>query len=186
MLTGQQLSNATPHVSVSADIGAPSGNVYRLIADYRAGHPRILPPTFFRNLRVELGGFGAGTVITFDMLAFGRMQQLRAHISEPEPGRVLAERYLDNGSVTTFTVDSWGSDRSRLTIATALRVKPGILGRLELWLLRRFLRRVYVAELELIDQQSRSARTVASDTVMRHGDRPPQLGSRKTALLTPR
>jgi hypothetical protein len=156
-----------PQVSASADIGAPSRDVYRLIADYRFGHSRILPPDVFRNLKVQQGGYGAGTVIHFDMLAFGRTQHQRARVTEPEPGRILVEAYPDNGAVTTFTVDSLGFDRSRVTIATRLRVRSGVRGRLELWSMRRFLRRVYTAELALIDQQARSNRAGIDPRVRR-------------------
>ena len=155
-----------PHVSASADIGASSNEVYRLLADYRAGHPRILPPAFFGSLRVLTGGFGAGTVITFDLFAFGRTQRQWASISEPEPGRTLVETYPENGAVTTFTVDSLGPDRSRLTIATTLHVKAGMFGQVELWLMRRFLRRAYAAELALVDQHLRSDRAVATQTTI--------------------
>ena len=55
---------------------------------------------------MEQGGIGAGTVIRFQMSALGQKRTLRAEITEPEPGRVLVETYLDsNGAVTTFTVD---------------------------------------------------------------------------------
>jgi len=153
-------------VSASADISAPSGDVYRLLADYRIGHPRILPPDFFGNLIVEKGGVGAGTVITFDMFAFGRTQRQRALITEPEPGRTLVERYVETGAVTTFTVDSLALDRSRLTIATTLRGEAGIFARVQLFLMRRFLRRVYAAQLELIDRQVRSDRALARQATM--------------------
>lgn len=81
-----------PHVSASAEIPAAAADVYHLIADYREGHPRLLPTR---------------------------------------------------------------ADRSRVTIATALRVRPGFLGRLELSLMTRYLRRVYAAELALIDREAR-------------------------------
>ena len=155
-----------PQVSVSADIGAPSSEVYRLLADYHTGHPRILPPEFFGSLRVLTGGVGDGTVITFDLFAFGRTQRQWALITEPEPGRRLVETYPENGAVTTFTVDSLGPDRSRLTIATTLLVKPGLFGWLELFLLRRFLRRAYVAELALVEQQLRSDRALATQATI--------------------
>ena len=161
MAMSTQRRQETPHVSVSADIDAPSGDVYRLLADYRTGHPRILPPDFFGSLRVVHGGFGEGTFITFDLIAFGRRQRQWALITEPEPGRTLVEMYPENGAVTTFTADSLGPNRSHLTIATTLRVKAGIRGRLELWLMKRFLRRVYAAELALVDQHLRSDRASA-------------------------
>ena len=43
-------------VSASAEIGAAAVNVYRMIADYRNGHQRIVPPQYFRNLEVDAGG----------------------------------------------------------------------------------------------------------------------------------
>jgi len=153
MITDFQRQTSTLDVSASADIAASSRDVYRLIADYRAGHPRMLPRNFFRNLQVDAGGFGAGTVIHFDMLAFGRTQRLLARITEPNPGRVLAETYPENGAVTTFTVDSLGFGRSRVTIATRLLANSGGRGRIELWMLKRYLRKVYVAELALIANQ---------------------------------
>jgi len=42
-------------VQVSARVAAPPEVVYRLIADYRDGHPRIVPPKYFSNLVVEEG-----------------------------------------------------------------------------------------------------------------------------------
>jgi len=47
--------------SKSAVISAPTRAVYSLIADYRQGHPRMLPPRYFPRLKVERGGVGAGT-----------------------------------------------------------------------------------------------------------------------------
>jgi len=43
-------------VEARAPVHAPADRVYDLIADYRNGHPRIVPPKYFRNLVVERGG----------------------------------------------------------------------------------------------------------------------------------
>ncbi len=72
---------------------APADRVYAIIADYRNGHPHILPKQF-RNLTVEQGGVGAGTIIRFEVRVFGQTQHFRAVVSEPEPGRVLVEENL--------------------------------------------------------------------------------------------
>lgn len=53
----------TSHLSVARVIDAPPDRVYALIADYRSGHPRILPKAYFKELVVEQGGVGAGTVV---------------------------------------------------------------------------------------------------------------------------
>src|SRR5579862_4806189 len=91
-------------VSASAIIPARRERIYSLLANYHDGHPRLLPKQF-SNLVVEQGGVGAGTVIRFEMSFLGKKQPFRAAVTEPEPGRVLVETYLDNGAVTTFTID---------------------------------------------------------------------------------
>jgi hypothetical protein len=40
-----------------------------------------------------------------------------------------------------------------------LRVDGRIVGRLQLWLMQRFLRRVYAAQLTLVERQARAGRT---------------------------
>jgi Polyketide cyclase / dehydrase and lipid transport len=142
-------------VSASAEIGAAAVNVYRMIADYQNGHQRMIPPQYFRNLEVDSGGYGAGTQIRYDLRAFGTTYHARARITEPEPGRVLVETDLAKGAVTTFTVDSLGGRRSLVTISTELPIRSGILGAIQRAMTRRFLRKVYVAELARLDEQVR-------------------------------
>jgi len=144
------------YVTSSAVILAPPPIVYGLIADYRAGHPSILPPKYFQNLQVEEGGIGAGTRITFQMRVLGRSHHLFAHISEPEPGRRLDETYPDTGMVTTFTVEPEGAGkRSHVTITTAY-TKAGLAGWFERWVVPRFLRTVYATELNLLGIEARA------------------------------
>jgi hypothetical protein len=101
---------------------------------------------------VEEGGIGDGTVIRVEMKILGREQGFRAVITEPEPGRVLTETNED-GYETTFTVEPQEDGiHTRVTITT---VPPpakgnGFRGRLEGWLVRRFLTPVYRRELELL------------------------------------
>ena len=45
-------------VQASAPVGAPAEVVYNIIADYRKGHPHILPRKYFEWLEVEQGGRG--------------------------------------------------------------------------------------------------------------------------------
>jgi hypothetical protein len=97
----------TPHtlVTATARIAAPPERVYAIIANYRDGHPRILPKEF-RGLTVEEGGIGAGTIIRFQMRVLGATTTYRAAITEPEPGRVLVETNFEgNAAVSTFTVN---------------------------------------------------------------------------------
>lgn len=136
-------------VSASAVIPARRERVYSLISNYNDGHPRILPKQF-TSLVVEQGGIGGGTIIRFQMSVFGRKQTFRAAVTEPDPGRVLVETYLDsNGAVTTFTVDPGGAPAdSRVTISTELPVRGGFLGKIEKALSTILLRPIYAKELE--------------------------------------
>jgi hypothetical protein len=99
-------------VCASAVVRAPAGQAYAILADYRHGHPQIVPRPPFGPLEVERGGTGAGTVIRFQMRLLGRTRAFRAAITESEPGRVLVETDLGQGAVTAFTVDPWGGGRT--------------------------------------------------------------------------
>lgn len=85
-----------------------AARVYVTVADYRKHHPKILPPSF-RNLRVEVGGVGAGTVVTFETRGLLGWRPWRMVVDESEPGRVLTERVPDTGQLTTFTVEPDGT-----------------------------------------------------------------------------
>ena len=113
-------------VSESRDMEAAPAAVYGVISDYRNGHPRILPKPFFGELIVE----------------------------EPEPGRVLVERYPDTGGVTTFTVDPRGAG-CRVTIHTTFPAR-GIKGLIEKLFAPPMLRKVFREELEMLEKVASS------------------------------
>lgn len=146
----------TYQIQTSARIQAPASLVYGIIADYRNGHPHILP-SYFSNLVVEEGGVGAGTRIRFDMTMLGQKQNYRATVTEPEPGRVLVEdNGPDAGSVTTFTVEPAAQGTAaQVTITTQFPQRPGLRGRLERVMIGLFLPRVYRQELQLLAQVAR-------------------------------
>ena len=135
-------------VKASARMTAPADVVYGIIADYRNGHPHILPKQYFEWLEVEQGGHGEGTVIRFQMRVLRQTRVLRAVVTEPEPGRVLVETDTGgDGPVTTFTVEPEDSG-SHVTFSTELTSAGGPLGLLERFVLKRVLRRIYARELE--------------------------------------
>ena len=135
-------------VTASARIAAAPRRVYDVLADYQHGHRHILP-TRFSDLTVERGGFGAGTIIRFRLRVGGRRQTFRAAVTEPDPGRVLAETNLEGKvAVTTFTVASAGAGEiSNVTIETELPVRGGMLGAIERFLATRALQPLYREEL---------------------------------------
>lgn len=135
--------------SASALIPSPAKIVYRLIADYRNGHPRILPKPYFVSLDVEQGGYGEGTVINFQMKMMGQIQSFHSTITEPTPGQVLVEKDSNTGAATTFTVEPrLDGKHSFVTISTTIDVPDGIPGKIQGWLTGQLLRPIYVKELE--------------------------------------
>jgi len=143
---------ATYSVTGSLRIEAPPARIYGIIRDYRNGHPHILPKQF-SNLRVESGsGVGAGTVIRFEVTVMGRTDRYKAFVSEPEPGRVLVEKNVEpNESVSTFTVDPEDGGRAaRVTITTELHARPGVMGAIERFLIKRVMPSMYAEELRLL------------------------------------
>ena len=135
-------------------INAPAATVYTCIADFREHHPRFLPPAF-SNYRVEEGGIGAGTVISYKLRAGGRTRAVRSVIAEPEPGRVLTESDTLSSIVTTFTVTARG-DHALVHIASRWTGAGGIGGFFERTFAPRVLRRLYEDELARLDAYART------------------------------
>ena len=128
-------------------INAPTETVYNILADYRNGHPLILPKEYFLSLEVEEGGSGAGTIINFKMRLLGQTQFFRSLITEPEPGRMLVETDIKSEIPTSFHVTPLGNDhQTQLTIATELKVQNILEGFIAKYLLQK----VYRQELELV------------------------------------
>ena len=141
-------------VQASAHIDAPPATVYGIIADYHVGHPSILPKAF-RNLSVEAGGVGAGTIITFEAHAFGSITRFRGAVTEPQPGRVLVETYTEpSPSQTTFTVVPGANDGTDVTFFSELTSRDGLAGMFERFISTRFLKKLYAEELGLLAQRS--------------------------------
>lgn len=142
-------------IAASAMISAPATEVYAILADYRNHHPHILPKAYFSGLEVEEGGTGEGTVFRAALKMMGQKQSFRMRVTEPEPGRVVAETDLDTGLVTKFIVEPRGDDQSEVTIATTFKSRPGLTGWVERLAAPAFLRRVYRVELAQLDEYAR-------------------------------
>lgn len=136
-------------LSAAREIDAPAGVVYALLADYREGHPGILPQPPFGDWRVEAGGHGAGTVVSFSMRLLGVTRRTTGHVTEPEPGRVLEESYPADKVVTQFIVEPRGERACQVTIRTLLPPFAfALLGRWRDRQWRKLLLPVYARELD--------------------------------------
>ena len=142
-------------IQAAALIDAPAERVYGILADYKDGHPGILPKSFFESLTVEKGGYGAGTVFSVTSKFLGIRRTARMVVSEPQPGCLLAETDDEHGLYTTFRVSPEHHDRhAHVTIQTDFRRSPGLRGVIEAWLYPKMFRSVYVAELEQLARLS--------------------------------
>jgi Polyketide cyclase / dehydrase and lipid transport len=139
-----------PQISTASKIiNAPADIVYRLIADYQNGHPHILPKPYFLSMDVEEGGYGAGTIVNFEMRLLGQRQAFHSRITEPEPGRKLVETDLRSGIPTSFDVlPTEHEHESEVTISTELKgIHP-----IQSLVAKMLLQKVYREELELLAQ----------------------------------
>ena len=142
-------------VELTARVHAPATVAYGIIADYRTGHPHIIPPKYFRNLSVIEGGVGAGTRIRFEMGAMGVWRTVEADVTEPRPGELLEERIPAERIRTTFQVVPAGQVACDVTIATEFAQRGGVVGALERLTTSAITRRVYRDELALLDRVAR-------------------------------
>jgi len=133
--------------TVSRIVQAPTEPIYRIIADYRKEHPRILPDKYFTYLEVEQGGYGAGTIINFSMRILGRTQTFRSLITEPEPGRWLVETDTKSGMATTFqVVPTNNASLTEVIISTELKSRSWLEGQIAKFILKK----IYRQELDLL------------------------------------
>jgi hypothetical protein len=145
------------HVEASDVIEARPEDVYAVIADYRAGHPAIVPKPYFSDWIVEKGGRGAGTIIRANVMVFGRVTPLHSLVSEPEPGRVLVETDIETGQYTTFTIERLNAgNQSRVTIASEFPRPAGFTGFMTALTLPRITRKMYKQELRQLADYVRS------------------------------
>jgi Polyketide cyclase / dehydrase and lipid transport len=139
------------HIQTEGPVNAPAAEVYALLADYRNGHPLIVPREYFSDLTVEQGGYGAGTIVSFSVKAGGNTHNYRDVVSEPQPGRVLVESDTLSTTVTTFTVTPLNDTQSTVQIATDIESSPGIRGFFEMMIAPRILKGMYDKELKQIN-----------------------------------
>jgi hypothetical protein len=96
---------------------------------------------------VEEGGYGAGTIVSFDMRILGKTQSFRSLITEPDPGRVLLETDLSSGVATRFSVRPLTREnRTQVSVETELSNRSLIEG----YVAKALLQRIYRQELELL------------------------------------
>ncbi len=133
-------------------VEASQHDVYRFIADYAQHHHKFLPPEF-SEYKVEHGGFGAGTEITFRFTAGGQSRIFHGAVDEPQPGTVIREAYSEPPMETTFHLVPQG-ESCRVRIESRWET-AGVRGMVERIFAPRMLRRIYVDELDRLARYAR-------------------------------
>jgi len=123
----------------SKRLGAPPARVLEFLRDYRSARPRILPGNY-SLYRVEAGGEGAGTVLSYHFAAGRRERDYRLTVEESNDG--LRERDQLSSFVSTWTVAPNGTD-SNVTLEGSWDGAEGVAGIFEGLFAPLVLRRVY-------------------------------------------
>jgi hypothetical protein len=138
-------------------VSASPQHVRSFLLDYQNNRPRILPPENFRDYRVEQGGGGAGTVISYRLRAGGRERAYRMRVEEPtEGGPLLEERDTGSSLVTTWTLSPVGEgEQTMVSLTSRWEGASGIGGFFERVFAPRALRRLYGEVLERLSAELR-------------------------------
>jgi len=153
-------------VKAEAVLDARPENVYATIADYKKGHPSILPKESFYDLQVEEGGYGAGTIMSFKARVLGVEQSFQQRVSEPEPGRVLVEQDIDSiQNVTTIfkVIPVEQGQKSHVEISTTMNTSPGLKGFVERVVVSIFNPPIYRKELKLLEAVAQKKETSSDE-----------------------
>lgn len=144
-------------IEAMAMVAAPVDEVHAALADYPDVRKRLLPDNF-TDYRVESGGHGVGTELSFRMRLGGPKRLLRrrrsggpvwdcqVRVEEVEPER-LVERDLGTGLVTTWTVLGAGDGRSAVRVCARWEGPDGATKALTRAGMRLSVREVYEAVL---------------------------------------
>jgi uncharacterized protein YndB with AHSA1/START domain len=134
-------------------IAAPPDKVFQAIADYKQ-RPQWLPPNF-SDYKVEKGGKGVGTTVTYRLTVGNRVRDYRITVEdhpplEPLRGSALTECDANALLMTTWVVTRQGDD-SLVTLHTGWRDADGVGGFFERLFARAALKRVYADTLSRLD-----------------------------------
>ncbi len=90
------------HVQTEQVVNARLEEVYAFLKDYTK-RPQILTENYL-NYKVEEGGNGAGTIVTYRLHAANRERGYRMQVSDPGTGKTLQESDASSSLVTIWTM----------------------------------------------------------------------------------
>lgn len=125
--------------------------VYTVLADYKDKRPLILTPNFL-DYKVESGGQGAGTMVTYRLQAGNRERSYRIRVDEVIKGKELVERDRHSSLVTTWTLAPLDDGRqTHVQVTTEWEGASGIGGFFERTFAPLGLHRIYDQMLDMLE-----------------------------------
>ena len=118
------------HIYVKSEkvVNANPADVYTAISDYKEKRPDLLTPNFV-DYKVEKGGRGDGTVVSYRLHAARRDRPYHVQVKEPVKGQVLTENDTNSSLVTTWSVTPLeDGQRSLVRVATEWEGGQGVGG----------------------------------------------------------
>lgn len=143
-----------PRVVANAErvINALPESVFAVLADYKNQRPRMLTPNFL-DYKVEKGGIGDGTVVSYRLHSANRERAYHMRVDEAVRGQVLTERDSNSSLVTTWSVTPVNNGQStRVRVTTEWEGGTGTKGFFERTFAPLGLRRIYNQMLDSLEQ----------------------------------
>jgi polyketide cyclase/dehydrase/lipid transport protein len=133
-------------------VRAPVDRVRSALADYEGVRPRVLPEQF-SGYRVESGGQGAGTRVTWRFAATSkRVRDQLIEVGQPDAD-TLVETDTRSSMVTTWTVHPADAGLTTVRVRTTWDGAGGVGGFFERTFAPKGLRRVYEELLGRLDRE---------------------------------
>ncbi len=151
------------HIYVKSEkvVNANPADVYTAISDYKEKRPDLLTPNFV-DYKVEKGGRGDGTVVSYRLHAARRDRPYHVQVKEPVKGQVLTENDTNSSLVTTWSVTPLeDGQRSLVRVATEWEGGQGVNGFFERVFAPLGVRGIYN---RVLDQLSTSVPTTGEPT----------------------
>jgi uncharacterized protein YndB with AHSA1/START domain len=132
-------------------IPASPETVFTVLADYNEKRPLILTPNFM-DYKVESGGQGSGTLVSYRFRAANRERAYRIRVDEVVKGKELMERDRNSSLVTTWTVSPRDDGRqTHVQVTTQWESGSGVGGFFERAFAPLGLHRIYDQMLDMLE-----------------------------------
>jgi hypothetical protein len=136
--------------------------VYDLLADYAEGRPKVLPEAF-ADYRVEAGGTGEGTVVTYTLRAAKRERDYRLQCTKAEPARRLEEADTTSSFTQRWSISPAETGGAKVAIDCSWKGAGGIGGIFEGIFAPKGVARLYEEILDGIEREIASGAVPGAD-----------------------